>query len=280
MRRKDPDLQRCAVCDVETDNCCSACGTAGVALFFCSREHQKLVWPSHRIACGPGKANPFFVPPKYLSAPKFSRLVEYELDADGIQPFSPALASRVTSNGKVSLERALLAICEQEIRNLPFYLKHGAVSKGNIYMRSAYFCTSYDKRKSSLSYVEAVAAADPMDYAARLIALLPDFDELSVAAQTMSLHQTLVLARLLQLKVRSKAPPPSYKPEYIGGALRQLLVQLKPFVRFDDDEHAQRIACGFKNEVSQFYPIDCWFVVDPDGGGIVDFKWKALAANN
>lgn len=135
------------------------------------------------------------------------------------------------------------------------------MSKTHLIIRGAYFCISYDKRKSSQSYVEAVTAADPMDYAARLMALLPDFYELPFAVQALSLHQALVLARLLQLKVRSKAPPPSYKPEYIGGALRQLLVELKPFVRFDDDEHAQRIARGFENEVSQFYPIDCWFVV-------------------
>ncbi|BGO91163.1 hypothetical protein NBRC10512_005743 [Rhodotorula toruloides] len=44
---------RCLVCYAETKNRCSRCGEAGIDLFFCSPEHQKLVWPGHRFFCGP-----------------------------------------------------------------------------------------------------------------------------------------------------------------------------------------------------------------------------------
>ncbi|EGU11938.1 hypothetical protein RTG_02000 [Rhodotorula toruloides ATCC 204091] len=52
-------MGECLVCGTETKNRCSSCVKAGIDLFFCSPEHQKLVWPVHRSFCGPGKANPF-----------------------------------------------------------------------------------------------------------------------------------------------------------------------------------------------------------------------------
>ncbi|TNY22464.1 hypothetical protein DMC30DRAFT_145490 [Rhodotorula diobovata] len=52
----------CLVCGTKTRNRCSDCAKAGIDLFFCSHEHQKLVWKAHRLVCGPGKANPFMWP--------------------------------------------------------------------------------------------------------------------------------------------------------------------------------------------------------------------------
>ncbi|GAA6039900.1 hypothetical protein JCM8097_006790 [Rhodosporidiobolus ruineniae] len=52
----------CCVCGKETTTRCQACGKAGISLFFCSSEHQKLVWFAHKQVCGPGKANPFVWP--------------------------------------------------------------------------------------------------------------------------------------------------------------------------------------------------------------------------
>ncbi|BGO96383.1 hypothetical protein JCM10021v2_000015 [Rhodotorula toruloides] len=51
------------VCGRTTKNRCSRCLEAGIDLFFCSPDHQKLVWPLHRFFCGPGKANPWEWPP-------------------------------------------------------------------------------------------------------------------------------------------------------------------------------------------------------------------------
>ncbi|GAA6041079.1 hypothetical protein JCM8097_004709 [Rhodosporidiobolus ruineniae] len=52
----------CLVCGEETTSRCEACRQAGIDLFFCSREHQKLLWSVHKKVCGPGKANPFVWP--------------------------------------------------------------------------------------------------------------------------------------------------------------------------------------------------------------------------
>ncbi|GAA6022603.1 hypothetical protein JCM10207_003920 [Rhodosporidiobolus poonsookiae] len=51
----------CCVFGEATDKRCSACSTAGVDLFFCSKEHQKLVWKTHGKICGLN-AEPFLPP--------------------------------------------------------------------------------------------------------------------------------------------------------------------------------------------------------------------------
>ncbi|GAA5888991.1 hypothetical protein JCM6882_009710 [Rhodosporidiobolus microsporus] len=53
---------QCCVCGTSTAQRCSACGTAGFDLFFCSREHQKLVYFAHKKVCGQN-AKPFAFPP-------------------------------------------------------------------------------------------------------------------------------------------------------------------------------------------------------------------------
>ncbi|GAA5903823.1 hypothetical protein JCM8208_006589 [Rhodotorula glutinis] len=63
--KEDPasDEQPCEVCGAPTRRCCAACQAAGLAIFFCSKDHQKLVWPVHKPVCGPGKAFPMVVMP-------------------------------------------------------------------------------------------------------------------------------------------------------------------------------------------------------------------------
>ncbi|GAA6020950.1 hypothetical protein JCM10207_003200 [Rhodosporidiobolus poonsookiae] len=46
------EAHRCCVCAIETENRCAACSAVGTDLFFCSKEHQKLVWKVHKRFCG------------------------------------------------------------------------------------------------------------------------------------------------------------------------------------------------------------------------------------
>ncbi|GAA5858423.1 hypothetical protein JCM9279_005562 [Rhodotorula babjevae] len=54
--------ETCLVCCEKTKNRCSKCVEAGIDLFFCSAQCQRLVWSIHKLVCGPGKANPFVWP--------------------------------------------------------------------------------------------------------------------------------------------------------------------------------------------------------------------------
>ncbi|GAA5887834.1 hypothetical protein JCM6882_000770 [Rhodosporidiobolus microsporus] len=58
----DKRTEPCWICGTPTSTRCQACGTAGIDIFFCSKEHQKLVWAVHKLVCGPGKASPFLWP--------------------------------------------------------------------------------------------------------------------------------------------------------------------------------------------------------------------------
>ncbi|GAA5887828.1 hypothetical protein JCM6882_000767 [Rhodosporidiobolus microsporus] len=58
----DMGAEPCWICGASTPTRCQACGTAGIDIFFCSKEHQRLVWPVHKLVCGPGKAMPFAWP--------------------------------------------------------------------------------------------------------------------------------------------------------------------------------------------------------------------------
>ncbi|GAA5914667.1 hypothetical protein JCM8208_000407 [Rhodotorula glutinis] len=73
--------ETCLVCGIKTKNRCSKCAEAGVSLYFCSPDHQKLVWKVHRQVCGPGKANPFVYP--LLSKSESQNILAHLHDSDG-----------------------------------------------------------------------------------------------------------------------------------------------------------------------------------------------------
>ncbi|GAA5964805.1 hypothetical protein JCM3765_002563 [Sporobolomyces pararoseus] len=53
---------QCVVCGKETYLRCEACSRFGIDwMFFCSVEHQRLIWKVHRFVCGP-RSNPFTFP--------------------------------------------------------------------------------------------------------------------------------------------------------------------------------------------------------------------------
>ncbi|GAA5975799.1 hypothetical protein JCM5350_000734 [Sporobolomyces pararoseus] len=56
---KSPGL--CVVCGTQTSKLCSSCSKAGSQMFFCSIEHQRLVFFAHKLVCG-NRSNPFLLP--------------------------------------------------------------------------------------------------------------------------------------------------------------------------------------------------------------------------
>ncbi|GAA5990911.1 hypothetical protein JCM10908_000077 [Rhodotorula pacifica] len=52
----------CIYCNKDAKLRCVTCfKEAGIEIFFCGQEHQKLAWPYHRLVCGK-KAHPFVLP--------------------------------------------------------------------------------------------------------------------------------------------------------------------------------------------------------------------------
>ncbi|GAA5872075.1 hypothetical protein JCM8547_003094 [Rhodosporidiobolus lusitaniae] len=52
-------------CGKPTTSVCGACAKSvpPTEISFCARECQKIVWPIRKVFCGPGKTNPFILPP-------------------------------------------------------------------------------------------------------------------------------------------------------------------------------------------------------------------------
>ncbi|GAA6044166.1 hypothetical protein JCM8097_003732 [Rhodosporidiobolus ruineniae] len=92
--------QECWVCGKATAERCSACAKEGIDIFFCSAEHQKLVWPVHKLFCGPGRAKPFILPlfTEDEANDMLGRLDEPFDDVDGI----------TGGGGTTTLKQALL----------------------------------------------------------------------------------------------------------------------------------------------------------------------------
>ncbi|GAA6041127.1 hypothetical protein JCM8097_004129 [Rhodosporidiobolus ruineniae] len=110
--------KKCWVCGKDAVNRCSACSKAGLEIFFCSSEHQRMVWPIHRKVCGPGKANPFFLPP--LTA---DEAVEAKRHADvevrmpySRGPYSLRIATTDVDSGPEALDDTLESLQTKSIR--------------------------------------------------------------------------------------------------------------------------------------------------------------------
>ncbi|GAA5989664.1 hypothetical protein JCM5350_001656 [Sporobolomyces pararoseus] len=58
----DSIAHKCFMCGKPATDRCSKCATAGFDQFYCSKEHQRLLWPVHKRVCG-AKSNPFLFPP-------------------------------------------------------------------------------------------------------------------------------------------------------------------------------------------------------------------------
>ncbi|GAA5992887.1 hypothetical protein JCM10908_001391 [Rhodotorula pacifica] len=72
-------IAECTVCGAESQTRCSSCySESGLSLYFCSKEHQKLIWPYHRLVCGK-RAHPFHLPP---FDPEEAMLLVYRLEHD------------------------------------------------------------------------------------------------------------------------------------------------------------------------------------------------------
>ncbi|GAA5846255.1 hypothetical protein JCM9279_005877 [Rhodotorula babjevae] len=105
----------CLVCGVKTENRCSSCAKAGIDLFFCSPDYQKLVCKAYRRVCGPGKADPFMWP--LLSQLEADEIIEHMHDSTGLYAQPTVLGNSLagamhTSSG---LEPEEIAACARAL---------------------------------------------------------------------------------------------------------------------------------------------------------------------
>ncbi|GAA5876650.1 hypothetical protein JCM8547_005764 [Rhodosporidiobolus lusitaniae] len=105
----------CCVYGQTTTQRCGACQGAGFDLFFCSREHQKLVWFAHKRVCG---KNPF----------TFPRLAADECTRANALANEPTMPSNV-SDGSMSLSDAIWRYLDSKSVNIARLLKRYGVQQ-------------------------------------------------------------------------------------------------------------------------------------------------------
>ncbi|GAA5933862.1 hypothetical protein JCM10213_008453 [Rhodosporidiobolus nylandii] len=84
-------LRKCAVCDVKTTSACGGCG-----LPFCSREHQKLLWKTHKWLCGKDPSKFTFPPLSPTELAAYTQL--YEAHMASPEPCKAAESCIYTNN--------------------------------------------------------------------------------------------------------------------------------------------------------------------------------------
>ncbi|GAA5915114.1 zinc finger MYND domain-containing protein [Sporobolomyces salmoneus] len=93
-----PALGQCVVCGKETAVGCSVCKRAGLDwMYFCSVEHQRLIWHVHKRVCG---KNPFEWPPLTEEEAKEA----WELRNSPLSPVSPMTWSDLVISAMMSSE--------------------------------------------------------------------------------------------------------------------------------------------------------------------------------
>ncbi|KAL7341512.1 hypothetical protein BJY59DRAFT_692721 [Rhodotorula toruloides] len=109
-------LSSCAVCGRPTTSRCSGCANAGgPSIFFCSPEHQKLVWHNHKFVCREKSARFIALP---LTDAEFARIDDYAERGRVSETATPGDESyRVRAN----LFEDMLAGCERD-QLKPYFL--------------------------------------------------------------------------------------------------------------------------------------------------------------
>ncbi|BGO91089.1 hypothetical protein NBRC10512_005819 [Rhodotorula toruloides] len=234
-----PAVAECLVCGKETKNRCSSCAKAGIDLFFCSPEHQKLVWHVHRLFCGPGKANPWRWP---LLSPDEVQAAIATLD----------LVS-VTHSESKTLADQLLRIYNEPRERLPDIIRSlsGPTGLPLDYETSALACVrmhAHFVRGNNLKNDGILKPSPPLEIltSLRLSSFLYCFRDDPPPWVTGYLHRLSIFVALLTGKTYSDEQV-KYLVNSIDGVYRYL-----DTVAETDPEGARMVEGGFRRFLEKF----------------------------
>ncbi|KAL7341516.1 hypothetical protein BJY59DRAFT_725039 [Rhodotorula toruloides] len=244
MSTEEPS--KCCVCGVPTTKRCQACAKSGIDLFFCSPEHQKLVWKHHKEVCGPN-AHPFRFPP--LSQDEVDELLALEN-----QPVTPDDAEDVS----VLIERfpkvpaeafARFEAGSRQSRLGQMYEVAWSLPAGSF----SAFVRSLAKHVPEEEYAAILALRELLrGHRARRMPLVttassrpPGFDR-SLGAHWLQLsqyrHQAVVLVSLAL--TRQSRGPAAVPTRFVRAAFEQAFACLDELKPFDNAAHAVEILCS------------------------------------
>ncbi|GAA6001098.1 zinc finger MYND domain-containing protein [Rhodotorula paludigena] len=257
----------CVVCGVLASKRCSTCATSGIDLFFCSHEHQKLVWPNHKVVCG---QDPVIFPD--LSddeARQIGTLAHRELSSPVLQDLPASIASKLLRRGKISLARSTEVYLGASAGDfdevlLPF-AQDSTIADGPdipafrhellLRLRNGLFSLLNDLSRGKPENLEQALNSSTFNYAAFLHSAVPGWSDLPQLAKTSFLHPS--------------------SPHYIATSMRQLALSLQPYVRFPSLGVALEFARALVLEARSVYKFHALISTDVTGA-MIDFSCKAV----
>ncbi|BGP39648.1 hypothetical protein JCM10449v2_003599 [Rhodotorula kratochvilovae] len=238
----------CLICGVETKNRCSICAKAGIDLYFCSPEHQKLVWKAHKEVCGPPFASPF-TPPNLTQVEEDALRALIHVEGPMPAGVPASIASKMAQRGKYTIARALeftskLEEGDMETAILPLCRKVRTITDWQLRRQIGGFvgllrmellsAAQGDDLKLPIAR-EAMHTADVFTIAAQFSTVLhgaiiasPHCD-LPNSALDGRLHRCVILAALVKLDPN---PPKGFDAELITKSHCQLLNYVRPHLHF------------------------------------------------
>ncbi|BGP47613.1 hypothetical protein JCM10450v2_003478 [Rhodotorula kratochvilovae] len=210
------ELHKCLVCGEETKNRCSACQKAGIDLFFCSTEHQKLVWFAHMLVCGPGKANPFTWP--LLTTAEAEDAIAHKATPTPGHGLNLMQIFEVPSD---ALNRMLRELADPAGRRQPWSFEQMVI--GVVRMQAAARRYRGNRNPSSVDLLSGSRQTDVLhiasQWAARIDTKLIE-DPTPVHTRTMLLHRVVVAFALLRSGYGEPANPAA--EPFVVGALERV----------------------------------------------------------
>ncbi|GAA6022610.1 hypothetical protein JCM10207_003922 [Rhodosporidiobolus poonsookiae] len=212
----------CCICGKETTKRCGACQSAGVDLFFCSREHQKLVWKTHGKVCG-ANSNPFRQPDFSTEELELAKRHMHDNMYRDVPPSTVSYAETVLSRGGTRqglTETSIASFFAKKLlmpqdRVAPFAL---AILKDS----ASLLPLTEEDRGTALAFSRMILywvatggqtlpshlrTLDPFIHLATLQPFLPAEPVLSSQARTELQHQAVMCFALLQIAHSEPAHP-------------------------------------------------------------------------
>ncbi|GAA6055863.1 hypothetical protein JCM3770_001526 [Rhodotorula araucariae] len=225
----DPCGGRCAVCDSPSSQRCGPCATAGFDLFFCSPEHQKLVWKTHRQVCGTA-SSPFLPPDPSAEEDEMLRAVKPTAKTfPSLRHRDDKKAATVLWNLQYVEQGTPTKIEAAKLERVVLFGAFGfpGTTQCQPRLKQAVLLQAYAKLYQLVPASARLhtAALGPMHHTAALYTAMrlihPDFTD--PEANYRLLHALLILFTLVFFETRPEGPPGEYDQDYLLTAVRSVV---------------------------------------------------------
>ncbi|GAA5908055.1 hypothetical protein JCM8208_003673 [Rhodotorula glutinis] len=257
----------CEVCDAPTTQRCVACLAHGLDLYSCSTDHQRLLWPAHRLVCG-ANSSPFMPPD--LSSDQRNQLCSHTIDTGAL--FFPSLTltpqkTRAKACWTAAFggeNKAKVKKGSKTARLIDSGMQSSEIKQAVLLHAWARLCDLDDHDPPLLS-----PALTPMHHAASLYMQIRALHLRPIDADVNNrlLHAILFLFQLASFETRSDRPPSSFSPEYLPTAARNVLDLLSPCMAGYSLRAVVDAVCALVNYVAPIAKLDLKCLGDVDGPG-------------